>query len=219
MNGLHDLGGMHGFGPVIPEPERPVFHAEWYKRALAMTVAMGNWGRWSIDESRHARETLPPADMVNLSYYERWTAGLVTLLLRHGFVTRDELREGRADANAARETPALTGPEVAAVLARGSPSARDLDRPPRFQPGDRVRTINAHPPTHTRLPRYARGHVGEIVLYHGPHVFADARAHRKDAPAEPLYAVRFAARELWGPGAEAGHSVTINLWEPHLEPV
>lgn len=217
MNGLHDLGGMQGFGPVVPEPETPVFHAEWHKRALAVTLAMGAWGRWTLDESRHARETLPPKDMVGLSYYERWLSALVALMLRHGLVTEAELSAGKPGTDAA-ETPALPAARVAEVLGRGSPTDRPEARPPRFKPGERVRAKNLHPATHTRLPRYARGHVGEIVLDHGAHIFADANAHRKDAPAEPLYAVRFSARELWGPDADARQSVTIDLWEPHLEP-
>lgn len=217
MNGLHDLGGMHGFGPVIPEPEKPVFHAEWHKRALAITLAMAGWGRWSIDESRHARECLPPKDMVSLSYYERWMAALAALMLRHGLITETELRSATPDAGTERLTPALPAEKVAEVLRRGGPTLRPLDRQPRFQVGDRVRARNINPPTHTRLPRYARGKLGEIVLYHGGHVFADASAHQKNAPAEPLYAVRFTARELWGEDADPRQSVTLDLWEPHLE--
>jgi nitrile hydratase len=218
MNGLHDLGGMHGFGPVIPEPETPVFHAPWHKRALAITLAMGGWGRWSIDESRHARECLPPKDMTSMSYYERWMAGLTDLMLRKGLVTADELRNAAPDDPTAKLTPPLAASKVAEVLARGAPTSRALDRQPRFKPGDRVRARNINPTTHTRLPRYARGKMGEIVFYHGGHVFADANAHQKNAPAEPLYSVRFAARDLWGAEADPKHSVTIDLWEPHLEP-
>lgn len=218
MNGVHDMGGCHGFGPVIPEPETPVFHAAWHKRALAVTLAMGAWRRWSIDESRFARESLPPKDVLGFSYYERWLGGLVTLMLRHGLVSEAELRTGTPDAGTPPATPALAEAQVAPVLARGAPTARASSQLPRFQPGDRVRARNMHPPTHTRLPRYARGHVGEIVLYHGTHVFADANAHRPDAAPEPLYAVRFAARELFGPEADARQSVTIDLWEPHLDP-
>jgi nitrile hydratase subunit beta len=218
MNGLHDLGGMHGFGPVIPEPETPVFHEDWQKRALALTLAMAGWGKWSIDESRHARETLPPKDMVSLSYYERWIAALTDLILRHGLVSEAELSRAAPDAGSQPATPPLPAARVAAVLAKGGPTSRALDRQPRFKPGDRVRARNINPEGHTRLPRYARGKLGEVVLYHGGHVFADASAHQPNSPAEPLYAVRFTARELWGEAADAKHSVTLDLWEPHLDP-
>jgi len=218
MNGLHDVGGMHGFGPIVPEAETPVFHEAWHRRAMAITLAMGAAGQWSIDESRHARECLPPADMMSLSYYERWIAALAALLVKHGLVTEAELREGKPAANAPKATPALRVDRVAEVLAKGSPVARPLDREPRFKSGDRVRARNLNPPTHIRLPRYARGKQGEIVLFHGGHIFADLNAHRRDAPAEPLYAVRFTAAELWGLQGDPRQSVTLDLWEPHLEP-
>lgn len=218
MNGLHDLGGMQGFGPVIPEPETPVFYQPWHKRVFAVTLAMGALGKWPLDESRHARESLPPEDMITLSYYERRLAALVALMLKHGLISEAELRDARASPDAASATAALPAANVAAMLSQGAPTVRPLARRPRFQPGDRVQTLNNHPATHTRLPRYARGRTGEIAMYHGAHVFADANAHRKDAPAEPLYAVRFAARELWGAEADPRQSVTIDLWEPHLEP-
>jgi nitrile hydratase len=218
MNGLHDVGGMHGFGPVVPEPEQLRFHTEWHKRALALTLAMGASGKWSLDESRFARESLTPAEMITLSYYERWVAAMTALALRYGLVTEEELRSGRPDPASPQETPALPAERVAEVLRRGAPVERKIDREPRFKPGDRVRARNINPPTHTRLPRYARGKVGEIVRYHGAHIFADVNAHQKGAAAEPLYAVRFTASELWGPQGDPRQSVTIDLWEPHLEP-
>ena len=95
MNGAQDLGGQMGFGPIAPEADEPVFHAAWEKRALALTLCAGGMGHWSIDESRHARETLHPADYLSSSYYEIWTKGLEKLLLRHGFVTAVDLQAGR----------------------------------------------------------------------------------------------------------------------------
>ena len=218
MNGLHDVGGMHGFGPVIPEAEKPIFHAEWHKRAMALTVAMGASGKWSLDESRFARESLTPREIITLSYYERWIAALTALALQYGLVTEDEVRSGQPDPNASQMTPCLAADKVAEVLAHGAPTERSIDREPRFELGDRVRARNINPPTHTRLPRYARGKLGEIVRYQGAHIFADANAHRKGARAEPLYAVRFSAAELWGPEGDPRQSVTMDLWEPHLEP-
>ena len=218
MNGLHDVGGMHGFGPVIPEAEKPIFHAEWHKRAMALTLATSASGKWSLDESRFARESLTPKEMITLTYYERWIAGLTRLALQYGLITEEELRSGRPDPASPRMTPALRADMVADGLRRGAPVARKIDREPRFKPGDRVRARNINPPTHTRLPRYARGKLGEVIRYQGAHVFADANAHQKNASAEPLYAVRFTATELWGPQGDPRQSVTMDLWEPHLEP-
>ncbi|MEM9013309.1 MAG: nitrile hydratase subunit beta [Pseudomonadota bacterium] len=216
MNGPHDMGGEQNYGPVRPEPEEPIFHAEWEARALAITLAVGAHGRWNIDMSRFAREALPPALYLNSTYYERWIAALEHLMVKHGLLTAEELSSGRPDGGA-KATPPLVAERVPEVLATGGPTSRPARRVPQFGVGDRVRTRNLHPATHTRLPKYARGKTGEIVLAHGPHVFADASALAADAPAEPLYAVRFAADELWGPDARFRGSVTLDLWEPHLE--
>ena len=91
MNGAHDLGGMHGFGPVGPEPNEPVFHSEWERRVFALNVSTGFLGRWNIDMSRHSRELMPPAEYLATSYYEHWLFGLEQLVVEHGFLTRDEI--------------------------------------------------------------------------------------------------------------------------------
>lgn len=217
MNGVHDMGGMQCFGPVLPEENEPVFHAEWEARALAVTLAMAAWGKWNIDASRHARESLPPADYLRFSYYERWIAALAKMMVEHGLVSPEELESGRPDPDSPMARPPLDTAKVHEVLRRGGPTARPLARAPRFALGQKVRAINSHPLGHTRLPRYARGRLGEVVLLHGPHVFADQNAHFLGENPQHLYAVRFTAQELWGPEASPRDSVTLDLWEPHLE--
>ncbi|WP_404383600.1 nitrile hydratase subunit beta [Caenispirillum salinarum] len=219
MNGIHDMGGMHGFGPVRPEPDEPIFHAPWEKRALALTLAMAAWGKWNIDASRHARERIPPAAYLNYTYYERWIAALTDMMVEHGLISADEAASGTPDPNTAKAEPPLTPERVGPVLRRGGPSARPLDRAPRFAVGDRVRAKNLNPEGHTRLPRYARGKVGEVVRDHGGHVFPDSNAHFRGEDPQPLYAVRFTARELWGPDAHPRDTVTLDLWEPYLDAV
>ncbi len=91
MNGAHDMGGMDGFGPVEREADEPIFHAEWERRALALTIAMGLHGLWNIDMSRYARENRDPLGYLEDSYYERWLYGLEALLEQNGLVTRDEI--------------------------------------------------------------------------------------------------------------------------------
>ena len=127
MNGAQDLGGAMGFGPIDPEPNEPPFHAGWERRALAVTLAMGATGTWTIDESRHARESLHPADYLASSYYEIWIKGLERLLARHGLVEGRELQAGRALAPAVPVKRVLKAAEVAPALARGSRA----DCPPR----------------------------------------------------------------------------------------
>lgn len=218
MNGAQDLGGMHGFGPVVPEPDEPVFHAEWERRAFAITLAAGAMGEWNLDMSRHARESLPPAEYLTKSYYEIWLAGLERLLVDRGLVTPDELEKGCQLVEPKPVNRVLTAAAVPTVLARGAPVEREPSRPARFAVGDRVRARNMHPRRHTRLPRYVRGHVGKIVIVHGCHVFPDSHAHGTGEDPQWLYCVRFAAQELWGPDGGATDSVHVDLWEPYLEP-
>lgn len=218
MNGVHDMGGMHNFGPIAIERDEPVFHADWEARALAVTLAMAAWGKWNIDASRYARESLPPADYLRYSYYERWIAALANMMVEHGLISEEELASGRPAPDRPKLTPPLNAEGARTVLRRGGPSQRPLEQPPRFAVGQRVRTVNRHPQGHTRLPRYARGHVGEVVLHHGAHVFADSNAHFRGEQPQHLYAVRFSAQELWGADAAPRDSVTLDLWEPHLEP-
>lgn len=219
MNGVHDMGGMHGFGPVRPEPDEPIFHGEWEKRALALTLAMAAWGRWNIDVSRHARERLPPRDYLRYTYYEKWIAALAMLMVETGLISAAEAASGRPDPQGTPAQPPLTADKVAATLRRGGPSARPVEAAPRFAVGDRVRAKNLNPTGHTRLPRYARGKCGVVVMQHGGHVFPDSNAHRQGEAPCHLYAVRFTAVELWGPEADPRHSVTLDLWEPYLDAV
>jgi len=210
MNGVHDMGGMHGLGPIAPEADEPVFHARWEARVLALTLAAGAWGRWNIDAARHARESTPGAEYLRMSYYEIWFAGLVS---------RGEIASGRPAAGATKSMPPLTAEKVAGTLARGGPATRGGTRAPQFAQGDRVRTRNINPTGHTRLPRYARNHVGAVTRVHGCHVFPDANAHGLGEQPQPLYQVRFEARELWGEkDARGKNAVHIDLWEDYLEP-
>ena len=217
MNGIHDMGGMHGMGPIEPEKDEPLFHAPWEARALALTLATAGWRKWNIDASRHARERIPAADYLRFSYYEKWIAGLCDLMLHHGLVTRAELDSGRPAAGSPRATPPLDAARVPVVLGKGDPASREVDVAPRFAPGDAVRARNMHPEGHTRLPRYARGRTGVILHHHGAHVWPDSNAHFRGEDPQHLYTVRFAARELWGAAAPASDFVHIDLWEPYLE--
>ena len=215
MNGPQDMGGMMGFGPVAPEADEPVFHAEWERRAFAVVLAIGALGRWNLDIARHARERIPPATYLASSYYEIWLRGMITLLKENGLITAEEIESGKPSAPAQGNLPILKGDMVQGVLAKGGPSSRPSPAPAQYKPGDKVRTRNIHPTGHTRLPRYARGHAGEIVTVHGTHVFPDSSAQRKGDDPQWLYTVRFSARELWG--HEGPDHVHIDLWEPYLE--
>ena len=219
MNGAQDLGGQMGFGPINPEQDEPVFHAPWEQRALAVTVAAGAMGHWSIDESRHARESLPPAGYLSWSYYEIWTRALQNLLLKHGFATADEIAAGQPLSPAPPAKNKLLAADVPASLARGWPADRVKVGAPRYKIGDRVRTMVMHPKGHTRLPRYARGKIGVIERMHGAHVLPDTNAHGLGEQPDWLYTVTFEARELWGRDADPNSTVSVEAWEVYLEPL
>lgn len=218
MNGAQDMGGMHGFGPVVPEPEDgPKFHADWEKRAMAVTIATGAMGVWNIDMSRHARESLPPAEYLGIGYYGTWLRGVEKLLIACGLATAAEIAAGHASTPPAPGPRTLRPEAVPGVLARGAPTARPAAAAPAFAVGERVRARVISPAAHTRLPRYVRGHVGTVTLHHGAHVFPDSHAHGQGEQPQHLYTVAFDGADLWGEGGEAGTIVSVDAWESYLE--
>lgn len=193
-----------GFGPIAPEANEPLFHAAWERRALAISLAMGGTRRWNIDMSRHAREKIPPAQYWSLSYYEIWMEGLKRLLTERGLLN-----------SASKKLPVLEAASVAPALARGSPYIRATATKPFFKIGDRVKVRNLHPQGHTRLPGYLRGATGEIVHYHGAHVFPDSNAHGEGENPQHLYTLRFRARDVFGVNND--DDLQADLFEPYLE--
>ena len=197
MNGVHDMGGMQGMGPIQYEKDEPVFHAGWEKRVFAMDRAMAAWLKWNIDAWRHDIETLPPADYLRFSYYEKWFTALEKRVVSYDLVTKDRARE----------------------FNRGLPSNKDPSTPPLFQVGQRVRARNINPPGHTRLPRYARGKTGLIVLDHGVYAFPDTNSQYLGEKRQHVYSVQFTAPELWGEGASPRDSIFVDMWDDYLERV
>ncbi len=217
MNGGQDLGGTQGHGPVKPEPNEPVFHAEWEKRAFALTLAMSMPGGWNIDMGRFARENRPPGEYLAMSYYQIWFAALETMLKERDLVSDDEIVVGHALHPPKPLKRVLSPDDVLKVLHRGGPTERDTNSKPAFDPGNTVRMKNINPPTHTRLPRYVRGHVGTIERVIGYHVFPDSNATGAGENPQWLYTVRFDGRELWGDQGDRTLTVSVDAWEPYLE--
>jgi nitrile hydratase len=218
MNGVHDMGGMHGMGPIMAEKDEPVFHHAWEGRIFAMNRAMGAWRKWNLDASRLSRELIPPAEYLRMSYYERFVAGLVELIVQSGLTTRAEIESGVPAPGSGKAVPALTVDKAVALVAKGAAASRNVNVASRFHVGQRVRARNIHPVGHTRLPRYARGKSGTIDRDHGVFVFPDTNAHYLGEKPQHVYSVRFAARELWGEGAAPRDSVYVDLWDDYLEP-
>ncbi|HET9160147.1 MAG TPA: nitrile hydratase subunit beta, partial [Caulobacteraceae bacterium] len=184
--GPHDLGGEIGFGPVRPEPDEPVFHADWERRVFGITLAVAHWRRWPLDAARHQRELIAPAEYLEMTYYERWFAGLTALLNKTGFI--DERPS----------EPPLRADAVSPQRIRAAPPKAD-GKPGRFKVGDAVRTRTfADDGHHHRLPDYAQAKAGVIAALRGPHLLPDDSAAGLPRNVQALYSVRFSARALWG---------------------
>jgi nitrile hydratase subunit beta len=218
MNGVHDVGGMQDYGPIRPEANEPVFHAPWEGRVLAMNLAVAAWGKSVVDNRRYARELIPPAEQLAMSYYEKWYAGLITNLIDTSMVARAEVESGIPAPGSPKLAPPLTAAQVPGFWGNGSPKIRNVPATANFQIGRRVRARNINPPAHTRLPRYARGKFGVVEQVRGIFVFPDSNAQGLGEKPQYLYSVRFAARELWGDQGGAKDTVYIEMWDDYLEP-
>jgi nitrile hydratase len=219
MNGVHDMGGMDGFGKVEPEANEPTFHEKWESRVMAIVRAMGANGGLNIDSQRFAREMLPPEVYLASSYYRKWHLAVENQLIERGMVGADELAAGHS----IRNSPPLmrgkfTVDDVKRVETRGS-FAREAKAPALFKINDRVRAKNINPVTHTRLPRYVRGHTGIVERINGCHVFPDTNAHGNGDNPQWLYTVVFDGAELWGPDGDPSLKVSVDAFEPYLEKI
>jgi nitrile hydratase len=224
VNGVHDMGGMHGFGPVVREENEPVFHADWERHVYAMSRATRTQGLINIDESRYGIERMPPAEYLAASYYERWLASLERNLIEKGVLSREEIEARTAyyrqhpEADVPRREAPPLAEQMLSTLRTRPRYRQEPDLPPRFKVGQAVLARNEHPTGHTRLPRYARGKRGTINLVHGTFIFPDSHAHGRGEQPQPLYSVRFEASELWAHSAEPREAILLDLWESYLEP-
>lgn len=218
MNGVHDMGGMTCFGPVVQEENEPFFHAPWERQVFAMTM-LGMGRLDTLDAFRHAVERMDPDHYLQSSYYEHWLAALEVLAVEHGIVTPEELATGVPQTTSVGSEPPLPSEAVPIIVTKGAPCNRPAGkRKPRFSVGDTITAKNLNPSGHTRLPRYVRGKQGVIHLLHGTFVYPDTNAHGGDERPQPLYNVCFSARELWGPTSARRDHLYIDLLEDYLEP-
>ncbi len=219
MNGVHDMGGMDGFGKVEVETNEPTFHHSWEGRVMAMSRAIGANGGINIDMQRFSRESLAPVTYLASSYYRKWFLALQQSMLDRKMIGADEVAAGHS----LRSSPplprgAFSLKDVVRVTTRGN-FQREVSTSPIFKPGDTVRAKNINPVTHTRLPRYVRGHVGTVERINGSHVFPDSSARGDGENPQWLYTVVFSGRELWGADADPTLKVSIEAFEPYLDSV
>ncbi|MCU1451630.1 MAG: nitrile hydratase, beta subunit [Acidimicrobiales bacterium] len=206
MDGVHDLGGLEGFGPVEAPPSEPVFAEDWERRAFKVNMAVLGALQPGGGAFRHSIERMDPAHYLSSSYYEHWLTGVSTLLVEAGVVTGEDLER-----RAGGRFP-LSRPD------RGTPPGVTDVTEPRFAVGDRVRVREWHPAGHTRAPRYVQGKRGVVVRVDGASNLPDVEAHGGRKVLDPTYSVRFTASDLWGEGGADGATVNVDLWEHYLEP-
>lgn len=215
MNGIHDLGGMHGLGAIVREDDEPCFHHDWERRTFPLFAALFAGGHFNVDEFRHAIERMDPVHYLEGSYYEHWLHAFETLLLEKGTISAAELEGAIRPLRPAPPPALLTRDMVEAVVLGGASARAAEDVPGRFKVGDRVRAKNLNPATHIRLPRYARGKLGTVAIVHGAFATPDTMAHGQGEQPQQVYAVRFSAEELWG--VARPDTVCIDLWDGYLE--
>lgn len=221
MNGIHDMGGMHGFGPMERENDEPVFHHAWEGRVFGMFLS----AQVPVPEGkRYKIETMNPQQYLTSSYYERWMQACIQACIDAGVLTADELEARMSDLRDHPDTPPPQAADTERLtgwqnrIREPRHIRRESNRSPQFSIGDAVRARNIHPVGHTRLPRYVRGQPGVITQFYGFHDVQDHLPPGTQAPPEPVYAVRFEAQTLWGDAAESNGALYLDMWERYLEP-
>jgi nitrile hydratase subunit beta len=212
VDGIHDMGGMHGFGPVEAEPDEPVFHEPWESRVLGLSLVAAANGLIR-GSGRSGIEAMRPVDYLAASYYERWAHSLETRLIESGTLSRDEIDTRAASGETTPARSAATSPDMVALVPRFLNSPQATSGTPaagRFVPGDSVTVRRMAPASHHRCPRYLRGVTGTVVSVPG------AWPPAGEQEPEAVYTVRFANADLWGDDAEPG-TLSVDLWERYLE--
>jgi nitrile hydratase len=218
MDGIADMGGTPGWGPVHPpRSDEPVFEEPWEGRAFALAILSNRVSGGNLDSFRHALERLDRAHYFDDGYYGRWlNAGELRL------IDSAILAPGAIDARARNlrgehiEEPPIPEPAKPDYAPTAEGTLRTLNTPPVFAVGERVRAKDMSPPGHTRLPRYVRGHVGVVDIIQPAGVLPDTNAHFKGENAQYVYSVRFDSSDVWGADAEP-FELTVELFESYLE--
>lgn len=224
MDGIHDLGGMQGFGAIDVEADEPFFHAEWEKRVFALSMATPFVAGFDDDHFRRQIEQISPRRYLDSSYYQLWMDGLIAQMREQAIVSNEELDQATSLASLPEQFDSSEQAQAAGLLeivfegeSRTMPDAENC--PHRFKLGERVGTLNHISSVHTRLPRYARGKTGTVIAEQGNFIFSDSNSIYGGPEPQMLYTVEFSADELWGAAAETGDSICLDLWDAYLEPV
>lgn len=221
MDGAHDMGGMHGFGPVVAPGSELPYHERWEPRIFALHLLTGFEGLGAGPGGRQTREEMDPASYLAASYFERWMWSAEQRMLRKGTIMEGEVEAMMERLAAGEPVPEHADAEMAERMIGRLQRRAPMDPPPadaRFGAGDRVRVRRMRPDGHTRCPRYVRGVAGTVERVRGADKLPDLTTYGKPAQSEPVYAVRFASDDVWGPSGEPPFTVLLDLWDSYLEP-
>jgi nitrile hydratase len=221
MDGVHDMGGMHGFGSVVEPGGELAYHERWEPRVFAIQMLVGVEGLGSGPGGRSVREEMDPADYLAASYYERWLFSAELRLLRKGTIAPGEVESMMERLEAGEPVPAHHDSAMAERILADVTATFPMDPPPdaaRFAPGQRVRVKRMHPAGHTRCPRYVRGVVGVIEGVRGADRLPDRAVYGEKVDSEPVYSITFGSEDLWGPSQESPWRVSLDVWDSYLEP-
>jgi nitrile hydratase subunit beta len=221
MDGVHDMGGMHGFGRVVEPGGELAYHSPWEPRVFAIQMLVGLEGLGAGPGGRPVREEMEPAHYLAASYYERWLYSAEQRLLRKGTIRPGEVEGAMERLAAGASVPEHRDAAMAERIRADLRAVDPMDAPPadaRFDRGQRVRVKRMHPAGHTRCPRYVRGASGVIEGVRGADRLPDRAVYGGQVEPEPVYSVAFRSQELWGPSEEAPWTVLLDLWDSYLDP-
>ncbi len=218
MDGIADMGGTLGWGSAKPpKKDEPVFGEVWEGRAFALALLSMRTAGTNLDSFRHALDRQPREKYIDDGYYGRWLHAAELMLVESSIIAPDAVeqrtRKLLGQAVTEPERPEPHKPDYAPTAAG---SLRQVDEPPRFAVGDRVRAKDISPPKHTRLVGYVRGHEGVVAAIQPSHLLPDTHATFEGENPQHVYSVAFDSHELWGADAE-DFTLHIDLWDSYLE--
>ena len=215
MDGIHDLGGRHGFGKIDVNEKEVQFHEPYEGRVRSIVNAMTQAPDWSIDWFRHCRELISPTDYLTRPYFDQWVQTYAAMLVNSELATVDELATGKSVSAVDGFPPPLNAEQARATVLKARRFDAEVSAKPCYRSGDKVQTITKVTNGHTRLPGYARGHTGIVIAHHGAHIYPDGMAVNEKRH-EHLYTVEFAMDQLWPEVTDSTDTVTLDLWETYL---